>query len=79
MSSNDPRTVIRERLEADLDEIEEADVRSGVFCAEMGCGEREQEFLSQHPRLRCPYMGRVPDPSAHCQRLREEYHEVMSQ
>ncbi len=71
--------MIRERLESDLDEAVEADIRSGVFCAEMRCGEREQESLSQHPKLRFPYLRRVSDPSAHCQRLRKEYHEAMAQ
>lgn len=73
MTETDPRETIRQRLEADLDEVDAADVRSGVFCAEMGCGEREQRYLQQHPDLGCPYMDRVENPSDHCERLQQEY------
>lgn len=70
---DDPRAAVRERLEADLDVVEERDVRSAVFCGEMGCDEREQEYLIRHPNLRCPYVDRVDEPRTHCMRLRETY------
>lgn len=66
------REAVRGRLEKDLGQLEEIDVRSAVLCGEMGCAEMA-DFISRHRRLRCPYMGRVEDPEGACRRLREEY------
>lgn len=68
-----PRAAVESRLREDLRDVEPVDIRSAVFCGEMGCGEREQEYLLDHPDLRCPYMDRVDDPSAYCAQLREAY------
>lgn len=73
-----PREATRRRLEKDLESVDEADVRSAVFCGEMGFGDREQEYLHQHPNLRCPYMDRVETPRDHCKRLQAEYRAAIS-
>lgn len=72
-SQENPRKIVKQRLEDDLGSVEEADVRSAIFCGEMGCGEHEQKYLLQHPDLRCPYMDRVDNPREFCMQLREEY------
>lgn len=72
-----PRQVIKNRLNRDLEEVEEADIRSAVLCGEMGCDEMET-FISENPQLRCPYSGRVEDPAGACEQLRREYLEVIS-
>lgn len=72
-----PREAVRRRLREDLGEADPADVRSAVFCAEMGCGEREQRYLIEHPTLGCPYMNRVDEARRHCDRLRHEYREAI--
>lgn len=70
-----PWETVRKRLEEDLGKAEEIDVRSAILCGELGCREIVQDFISRHPDLRCPYMGKVDDPRAYCERLRKEYQE----
>ncbi|MFB6153637.1 MAG: hypothetical protein ABEJ27_05235 [Halodesulfurarchaeum sp.] len=78
MGADNRRSVIHRRLREDLGEYDEIDVRSAIFCGEMGCGEREQEILVDHPDLRCPYMDRVENPSGYCRRLRSAYTAAVS-
>lgn len=68
-----PREVVRRRLLEDLRKVEAIDVRTAILCGELGCGEIVQDFVSRHQSLRCPYIGRVDDPKAYCERLRREY------
>lgn len=72
------REIVKKRLKEDLGKAEEIDVRSAILCGELGCGEIVQDFISRHPDLRCPYMGKVDDPSAYCERLRKEYQESIT-